>query len=206
MVIDFHFLSKEIRAEKDKNSRPHLEIAKDAKSAMCWCRAPCSRYSKVAACRRTATPLSRTKTFDESGSPMRMSPATTEVAAVTVAAAAARRASGHEPNFRGPRCVRREEEGQESRRPSGKMFFSSGEREREGIRARRRQRVMFSRRSRPRECSILNSGRTRGQTYCAKRTLWYFRCIARVTASGRVVLCLSSCRIPSLFFSPSPSF
>lgn len=119
---------------------------------MCRCCAPCSRYSKIAACHCTATPLSRTKTFDESGSPTRMSPAAT----------AARRASGHEPNFRDPRCVRREEEGQEPRRPSGKkeLFFSSGEREKELVHGRR-QRVMFSRRSRPRECSILNSGRTR---------------------------------------------
>lgn len=123
MIIDSHFFSKGIRAEEVKNSRSHFEIAKDAKSAMRRCRAPCSRYSKVAACHRTVTPLSRTKTFDESGSPTRMSPAATAV----VAATAARRASGHEPNFRGPRCVRREEEGRESRRPSGKKetFFSS---------------------------------------------------------------------------------
>lgn len=120
------------------------------------------------------TPLSRTKTFDESGSPARMSSAAT--------ATAARRTSGHEPNFRGPSEAKRGREDREScdaaaKRKEEDVFLErerSGEkeREREGTRARSTStRHVFATKPSARECSILNSGRTRGQTYCAKRTL-----------------------------------
>lgn len=172
---------------------------------MCWSRVSCSRYSKVVACHRTATPLSRTKTFNASPA-LRRGYRHPQRRWRWRRSGAARPASGHESNFRGPRYVRREEEDRELRRSQGERrrgrFSRANDRERgrEETRAHgRRQLVMFSRRSRLYECSILNSGWTHGQTYCAKRTFWYFHCIA-LTASGRVRFLSFSLYFSFLFF------
>lgn len=123
----------------------------------------CCRYSKIAACHCTATPLSRTKTFDESGSPTRMSLAAT--------ATATRRASGHEPNFRDPRCASEERKKARNDGQAERRCFSRAGKER-GTRARPTSaRDVFATEPAARVFYIKLRANARGQlSYCAKRT------------------------------------
>lgn len=167
----------------------------------CRCCASCLfRYSKITTCHRKQ----RTHCH---GQRLSTSPAL-NLADVTRSGVTICRASGHEPNFRGPHCAcpsnQKEEkkEGRESQRLRGKeTFFLSRLKQRSGVNVRQRgerkraeggreirtrstSAMMFLRRNRPGVFYIklwTDSGRP-----IAKRTLWYFRCIARVTASGRM--------------------